>query len=538
MQAPARKRGRLWTWVVAGCGVLLVLIIGAVIAGYLLAPRIQDVARGRVENILQERFHSSVEFSNFYVDLYPRIRLTITDLVLRHKGRTDIPPLIQIQKVTIDSALLELWGPRHRVQRVQIVGLQIHMPPRNANGPPLIHGTSTDLAKKYPIFIEEMDADNALVVLLRKPQDADKPPNQFEIHQLVMRDFSFDQPANFHALLTNPKPRGEIHCDGQFGPWRSDEPSQTPVRAHYTFEHADLGTLKGISGILSSVGKFSGPLDYLNVEGTTDTPDFAVRTSGHPVPLHTDFTAIVDGTNGNTILTNVTAKFRHTTIVTRGEVVDVYKNVKGRTISLEAASNNAQLEDLLNLAVKSDQPVMTGSARLHTKILIPERDEDLIDRMQLNGQFALADLHFTSDQVQDKVDSLSRKGQGEPNDFDIADMMSGLDGKFTMKKGTLDFTNLDFAVEGASITLGGTYDVDDGQMDFRGKLRLQAKLSQTMTGWKSVVLKPFDHFFKGKDGGTEIPIRIAGTREHLHYGADFHDKDKAELENSSKASTQ
>jgi len=46
-----------------------------------------------------------------------------------------------------------------------------------------------------------------------------------------------------------------------------------------------------------------------------------------------------------------------------------------------------------------------------------------------------------------------------------------------------------------------------------------------MTGWKSMMLKPFDHFFKGKDGGTEIPIKITGTREHPSFGSDFHDKD-------------
>ncbi|MFZ0787502.1 MAG: hypothetical protein WAM67_17070, partial [Candidatus Acidiferrales bacterium] len=55
-------------------------------------------------------------------------------------------------------------------------------------------------------------------------------------------------------------------------------------------------------------------------------------------------------------------------------------------------------------------------------------------------------------------------------------------------------------------------------------LRLEAKLSQTLTGWKSVVLKPFNHFFEGKDGGTEIPIKITGTRDHPSFGPDFHDK--------------
>ena len=109
----------------------------------------------------------------------------------------------------------------------------------------MIRGSDANLAEKYPIVIDEVDADDALLVLLRKPADAGKPPNEFAIHQLVMNNFSFDRSAAFHALLTNPKPLGEIHCDGQFGPWRADQPGETPVNGNYTFRDVDLGALKG-----------------------------------------------------------------------------------------------------------------------------------------------------------------------------------------------------------------------------------------------------------------------------------------------------
>jgi hypothetical protein len=168
---------------------------------------------------------------------------------------------------------------------------------------------------------------------------------------------------------------------------------------------------------------------------------------------------------------------------------------------------------------------MTGSARLKIKILIPERDEDLIDRMQLDGQFGLGEVHFTNSGVQGKIDSLSRRGQGQPKNLNIMAEMSDLKGNFKMTNSAVIFSDLAFGVEGASVALAGTYNINNGQMDFKGKLRLDAKLSQTMTGWKSMMLKPFDHFFKGKDGGTEIPIKITGTREHPSFGSDFHDKD-------------
>ena len=519
----AGKHKSLRKWLLAtGLGIALLCLI-LVLVAHFVAPRLQEATNRRAQAYLRTHFKSSLQISSLHVTLFPRVQVIVKGVVMRHKDRTDIPPLIQIRKMTVDAGLLALLGKRHEISRVRLEGLQINTPPRVPGGPPMIHSSTADFREKYPLVVDEIDARDALLVLLRKPSDADKPPGEFAIHRLVMKGFSFGHPATFHAILTNPKPRGEIRCEGQFGPWQADEPSETPVSANYTFNHADLGTVKGITGTLSSVGHFGGPLNYLTVEGETDTPDFALRTAAHPMALHTDFKAIVDGTNGNTVLTSVIAKFLHTTLLTHGAVVDVYQGVKGRTIALDAVSTDSRIEDLLSLAVKADKPVMTGGATLKTKIVIPEGDEDLIERLQLDGQFGLAKVHFTNSSVQAKIDSLSRKGQGKPNDLDLTNELSNLRGRFRMNKAKVVFSDLTFDVEGASVALAGVYNIDGGQLDFRGKLRMQAKLSQTMTGWKSVVLKPFDQFFQGPKGGAEIPIKITGTRKNPSFGSDFND---------------
>jgi len=511
-------------WLVIGAGGVVVCCVGLVAAVYTLKPTLERVVRQRVESYLQGQFESSVQFSDFHVSLFPRVRLTIEGVVLRHEITRDIPPLIEIRKVTVDASPGAFWGPRHEISRVQLEGLQIHTPPRTPGGSPIIHGTGADLARKYPFVIDEIDANNALIVLLRKPADLAIPPNEFEIHRVVLNGFRFDRAATFHALLKNPKPRGEIESDGQFGPWNAEDPSRTPVSGNYSFHDADLGTFKGIQGILSSVGKYSGPLDYLNVEGVTDTPDFALRTSGHAVALHTDFKAIVDGTNGNTVLTSVTARFLDTVVETRGAVVDVYPQIKGRTIALEATISHGRIEDLLVLALKSDRPFLTGSARLKTTILIPEGDEDLVDRLRLDGQFDLAGVRFTGSTTQEKVDLLSRKGQGRPRDTDIADAASDFQGRFTLADAEVKFSRLEFQVKGASVSVAGGYNLDNEEMDFHGELQMDAKLSQTVAGWKSAVLKPFDRFFQGQGRGSKIPIKITGTRQNPSFATDFHDK--------------
>jgi len=517
-------------WLAIGAASAAIIALSAALLGLAIAPKLRGMARWRLQMYLETNFESSVQFSKLRVDLFPRVHVVVDGLVMRHEGRMDTPPLIQIGKVSFDADMLTLLGARHEVAKVRLDGLEIQIPPRVQGGPPLFRHSSVNLAEKYPFVIDEIDADSALLVLLRKPSDAQKPPNQFEIRELAIKGFRFDQPATYHALLTNPKPRGLIHCDGSFGPWRAEEPAETAADGKFTFRDADLSTLKGLSGILSSDGEFSGTLDYLNVEGTTDTPDFALRTSALPMALHTDYTAIVDGTNGNTILQNVTAKFLHTTLVTHGAVVELRPDIKGRTIILDAVSTSARVEDLLFLALKKGKPVMTGSAQLQTKIVIPERDEDLIQRLQLNGEFGLGGVHFTNAAAQKKVDSLSRRGQGKPADMNISGEVSDLRGGFTMRNGEVRFSSLNFQVEGADITLAGVYNMNSGQLDFRGKLRMRAELSQTMTGWKSVMLKPLDPFFHGKNAGTGtlIPIKITGTREHPLYGTDFRDKANAQ----------
>ena len=79
------------------------------------------------------------------------------------------------------------------------------------------------------------------------------------------------------------------------------------MEGSYDFENADLGTLKGIGGTLSSTGTYKGALREMTVDGVTDTPNFKLKDFGTEMPLHTKFHARVDGTNGDTYLEPVEA---------------------------------------------------------------------------------------------------------------------------------------------------------------------------------------------------------------------------------------
>ena len=97
-----------------------------------------------------------------------------------------------------------------------------------------------------------------LVIGTEKPN---KDPKDFELKQIVMHDVGPNSPWRYDATLVNAIPKGDIHAVGTFGPWNVESPGDSTVTGHYTFDHADLNTIKGIGGILSSVGEFKGQLE-------------------------------------------------------------------------------------------------------------------------------------------------------------------------------------------------------------------------------------------------------------------------------------
>jgi len=94
-------------------------------------------------------------------------------------------------------------------------------------------------------------------------------------------------------------------------------------------------------------------------------------------------------------------------------------------------------------------------------------------------------------------------------------------GTYRLADGLLSFSKLHFQMPGTHVDLSGKFSLDGNQFDFHGKARMDAKLSHMVTGWKSILLKPIDPFFS-KDGvGTEIPVKVTGTKSAPHFGLDF-----------------
>ena len=516
------RRNRLWK----ALGIVaLIFLTTTTVAVWYVISHAGPILRTRIIQTLSNRFNSKVELAGFQVSLAHGIEVSGTGLeVYGSKDPNAYEPgmqaLISIREFRFQTSLRSLFRSPMHVDTVRVKGMVLNLPPKQNRQEMKSMGSR---AGRMTIFVDKFVCEDTM--LLINTINPGNPPLEFSISELRMKDIGPGQPFRFDATLVNPKPVGDIQSTGLFGPWWQDNPRDTPVQGNYSFDNADLGTIKGIGGTLSSIGEYSGTLNNIVVHGTTDTPDFRIASSGHPVPLHTDFHAVVDGTSGDTYLQPVKASFLHSSFTASGSVVRL-NAVKGHDIELDVFLDHARIEDLLTLGVRTDPPIMSGPVEMKTSLSLYPGDGTVANRLKLAGDFHVLRAHFANRKVQGKIDSLSLRSLGskQAREQHEDDVPVDLQGVFKLRTGLLSFSSLHFLIPGTHVDMTGDYSLDGQEFDFHGKARTDAKLSQMAKGWKSILLKPVDPFFSKDGAGAEVPIKVTGTQSEPHFGLDFHHK--------------
>jgi AsmA-like protein len=530
-----KRKYRLWV-IAAG---LAVLILGAagVIAARILSRRFEPYVREQAIEYLEKRFASKVELRALHVRLpqTSALRLLLTrgrgvitrvdgeGLTMRLRGRPELPPIFAIRKFAFEIDPGKLFDVTRTVPLVVLEGMEINVPPRGEQAAkrPAAAPESKDAGRAPggrlpPVLIEKVVINNAVLVTL--PRDPKKVPLRFDIHRLELDSAGTGVPMNYEARLTNAKPPGEIVSKGTFGPWVAGDPGESPLAGEYFFEKADLGVFAGIAGILTSTGSFKGMLSAIEVKGEAKVPDFRLKVPNNPVPLTTEFEVLVDGTNGDTVLKPVHATLGSTRFTTSGAVIK-HEGHQRRTISLNVSMPDGAIRDLLRLAAKGP-PFMEGRVQLETRIDIPPLSGKVREKLLLDGRFELLEGKFLRSTIQDQIDNLSRRGRGEPTNTEIDEVASYMTGEFRLANEALSFRSLTFGVPGAHVQLAGGYNLANDALDLHGNLRLQSKVSGTVTGWKRWALKPADPLFAKRGAGTFLNIKVDGTSQHPKFGLD------------------
>lgn len=363
MPNPANQSGRKKTlrriliWIGSAVFVLLLCVL---IAGEIVLHRAEPMLKARVIDALSTRFDSRVELDRFHVSLVSGLKVSGGGMSLYPRRFEATTPLFAIQDFSFSTTWRELFQTPMYIARVHVTGLDIHLPPKGER-PQLPHSsTSSSGGHGFKISIGEIFCDNATLVMgTSKPG---RIPLEFDIGSLQLSSIGPGQPMKFHAILVNPKPVGNIDSTGYFGPFNQESPGDSPVSGDYEFRNADLSTLKGIGGILSSNGKYEGTLNNITVDGETTTPDFRLDFASHPVPLNTKFHAIVDGTNGDTYLEPVDAWLLRSHIIAKGDVVRPADR-PGHDIHLDVTLGPAQIQDVSSSAPRRIHPCLPAISR-------------------------------------------------------------------------------------------------------------------------------------------------------------------------------
>ncbi len=520
----SRKRKWLLAAAIAGVAGFISLFV----IGRRMARQFEPYIKQQAVEYLKKRFDSEVELASLTVNVpnlsptklvFSRGRGVMalvegTGVVMRHKGRRDIPPMFAMKSFRFEVDLGRVFEPTKHVALVRLDGMEIHIPPKGER--PQFKDPIGGAQPLPEVIVADVEIHDARRVIL--PRSKNRKPLEFPLHEIHLKSAGLGRPMDYTARLNIPKPPGKVESKGTFGPWDADTPGDTPAAGDYVFTEADLGVFPAIGGTLQSSGKFEGLLSELRAKGEAKVPDFRLRRSGNRVPLQTTFEVEVDGTNGNTTLKPVRVVLGSTRFTTSGAVIK-HDGDPRRTIRLRVDMADGNLADLLRLAVPG-RPMMEGRLMLNANIVIPPLSGKVAEKLLLDGRFDIRDGKFRQSKIQDKLDVFSRRGQGQPKNEAIGDVASGMRGDFKLDDQVLTFSALQFVIPGAAVDLAGTYNMDADNLHFRGSVRLVAKVSQTMSGWKRIVLKPVDPFFSKNGAGTFVRIQVTGSSKDPQFGRD------------------
>jgi hypothetical protein len=201
------RRRRRWEWI----GIIAFICL-AVTAGMVrfAIGRAEPILRARVIETLSNRFNSKVELESFHVSVVHGVEVSGGGLKLFGKDDPNpyapgVQPLISIQGFRFQTALSSLFRSPMHVDTVYVKGLELNIPPRQHRAQMTSMSSKTG---KMTIYVDKFVCEDTKLVI--NTLNPGKPPLEFAIASLKMKDIGPGQPLQFNATLTNPKPVGDI----------------------------------------------------------------------------------------------------------------------------------------------------------------------------------------------------------------------------------------------------------------------------------------------------------------------------------------
>ena len=158
---------------VAGGILALIVVVVAI-----LAATHWPFSSAKVTANFQETFPATVTFQHFRSTYFPHPGCVAENVVFRRLGTSpDAPPIVIVQRMTIEAHYLDFLFRPHHLSRIVLEGFRVHIPQL---GTPVQDTGWRETPSK--ILIGEVVADNSVVEIAR----ADSDPLRFEIHSITL----------------------------------------------------------------------------------------------------------------------------------------------------------------------------------------------------------------------------------------------------------------------------------------------------------------------------------------------------------------
>jgi AsmA-like C-terminal region len=519
------------------------LIVLAVVApllagGGTIAALHWPYRQAKIDQLLRGVLGCKVQITGYSRTYIPHPGFVATGIHLWRSTPSGDEPLGSVQTFAAEGRWMDLLFLKRRVHLIDITNLHLVVPP----GAPSTSNFHQDGESNDPRRTSTQPSSRPSGDGLTPPQEQD--PTTFtgpstEVELLQMHESVLDirrAHGGFYSLpirllevvdllqghamayrvdLENPLPDGRVTANGSFGPVDPKDLGKTPVSGEFAFNPINLHSIGDLRGSMAATGKFKGALRAIHAEATSESSDFAIGR-GQPTRVHGSIECVVNGTNGDLLISRAQLSSGQTTVFVHGSVAGSHKITE-----IEFAIAHGRAEDVLRPFMHNQVPVL-GPVALHGHAHLDPPGKPFLQRLQVTGSFDVPSERITNTGVENTLSSFSQRMENnrlhrdpnKPADTN-RDALSSLRGPALIRNGIVSSPHLTFSLPGANATLHGTYALGSGDIHLTGMLRMDAGISHATTGWKSVLLKLISPFFRREDhSGSKIPIAVTGSPGH------------------------
>jgi hypothetical protein len=516
-ETPELRRSGFSLWTKLFLSAAIVVVLASAGITYLLVN--WPFARQRLIDALQESSVRTVTIGRFRRTYFPP-GCVAEDIRFLHRRDKNKPPLITIQAIVVEGSYLGLIRSPARLTKVLVRGMHVTVPPTQPGETNPVMPL-TDVNSKRPIVIGTVIADGTVLDFISSRQGTER--FQLVLEKLALEGVGNNKPISYRASIQNSDPPGLIQSTGRVGPWVSDDPGQTSVIGSFSYEHANLGVFSGLSGILSSGGQFSGKLTQIKILGNYEVANFHVAHSAHTQRLMAAYQATVNANNGDTLLDQIQSHFNRTVLVLKGAVSGA-SGSKGKVVTLDVVTKQGRIEDLLDMFLSAPRPALTGSIDARAKVIVPPGQMELLQKIDVVGDFGVTEGKFTNHNTQSVLNKLSSSAEQNAGNADKENpetALSNLKGHITAKNGLATLTDVSFGMPGAQAQIHGTFNLLTEEVNLHGVLITDGKLWVATSGFKSLLMHALTPFLKHSSHMTSVPFKITGKYPDPTIGLDL-----------------